>query len=183
MPIDRLMRFLDTFQAACAARKITGTVVFHGGEPLLMGKEYLRNALSHSGFRDGVLRPILQTNGTVFDEEWLELFLEYKVRIGVSLDGPKEVHDAVRKTIGGKGTHDRIKGNVARMREADLDVGGLCVVNPTADGGQCLRHLISLGFNRIDLLPPISSHAAQKLDPVDLAGVATFMRDRFYCLG
>ena len=69
---------------------------FQGGEPLLAGKDFFRFFFSSCKERQrpGVtVQFCVQTNGTLLDDEWCDLFLEYGCLVGVSLDGIKEIHD------------------------------------------------------------------------------------------
>src|SRR5271156_3267688 len=66
------------------------TVELHGGEPLLIGKRRMRRLLSllWNGCTIVTPRIILQTNGTLLDEEWISIFSEYDISFGISLDAP-----------------------------------------------------------------------------------------------
>lgn len=99
------------------------TVVWHAGEPLVVPPEWYEKAF-------GILaahRPphvrlghSVQTNGTLIDDVWVRLFKTHDVRVGVSLDGPRSLHDARRVTRSGRGTFDRTIAGVRRLREAGL---------------------------------------------------------------
>ena len=87
-------------------------IVWHAGEPLTVGKEFFRRALQAT--RDINLRGkktfshSVQTNGVLLDETWLDIFQPHDVKIGLSIDGPPELHDLHRRTRQGRGTHDRV---------------------------------------------------------------------------
>jgi uncharacterized protein len=85
-------------------------IVWHAGEPLVLGIDYYREAfeciralmpehvqVSHS----------FQTNGMLLDDAWCAFITEWNVSIGISIDGPAAVHDAFRKTRSGKGTFEQ----------------------------------------------------------------------------
>jgi len=174
-----LHSFLDNYANYCEARSIRGTVSFHGGEPLLMGKEYFRRALEHCGFSRGHLRPSVQTNGILLDQQWAELLVTYGVSVGISLDGPPSVNDVLRVTHNGKGSYDLVLRSIRLLQDMKKDFTVLCVVNPNASGRDVFEHFVDLGIRRLDFLPPISHHARQQTNPVDLAGVEEFLVDAF----
>jgi uncharacterized protein len=88
------------------------TVVWHAGEPLAIGKAFFRRALeaTHQINLRGrkVVSHSIQTNGVLLDDTWLDLFEVYGVKLGLSIDGPAQLHDLHRKTRQGAGTHARV---------------------------------------------------------------------------
>ncbi len=59
----------------------------------------------------------LQTNGTILNEEWCRFFREHNFLLGLSLDGPRELHDAYRVDKGGNSTFDRVMAGVRLLRK------------------------------------------------------------------
>lgn len=73
--------------------------IFHGGEPLLLGKEFFDKVLiiqKLSNKKDIPITNIIQTNGTLINDDWCKYFIENHIQIGVSLDGPSELHNSLR---------------------------------------------------------------------------------------
>jgi len=68
----------------------------------------------------------LQTNGIVLDDEWGQFLAEYRFLIGLSLDGPSEVHDAYR----GKGTHAQVLKAIKSLRRHEVEFNALVMVTP-----------------------------------------------------
>ena len=90
---------------------------WQGGEPLLAGKEFFRKAVEFQkefGRQGQVVTNGLQTNGTLLDDAWCEFFREYKFLIGISIDGPAQVHDVFRRDKAGGPTWRRAWAGVAR---------------------------------------------------------------------
>ncbi|GAB3818957.1 hypothetical protein GCM10027605_72400 [Micromonospora zhanjiangensis] len=80
------------------------SVVWHGGEPLAAGREHL--AALVAPFDDAVEHHV-QTNATLIDDDWCDFFTEHRIRVSVSVDGPRERNDA-RVTRGGHPSYDRV---------------------------------------------------------------------------
>lgn len=104
------------------------TIIWHGGEPLLWGIDNYREifAFMEKEFVGIDLKNSLQTNLSLINEEYIDLFLRYNVHVGFSLDGIKKVHDSQRVDINGKGTFDTIMQKMVLCREKGLSVG--CIV-------------------------------------------------------
>src|SRR5579872_761366 len=106
-------RVLETYikQLIDGHRSNEVTVAWQGGEPTIMGVDFYRRAVS---YQERFKRPgmtfenTMQTNGTLLDDEWCEFFKEHRFLIGLSIDGPRELHDANRVDKGGKPTFDRV---------------------------------------------------------------------------
>lgn len=105
-------------------------VYWHGAEPLLAGIDYYREICAWTREKYGIdaVQHHIQTNGTLLNEEWFDLFIREHVTVGVSLDGPKEIHDAHRKTLGGRGTFEMVFNNIMAARRKKLYFDALCVI-------------------------------------------------------
>jgi uncharacterized protein len=98
-------------------------IIWHGGEPLLWGIENYQEIFSFmekefSGYK---YQNSIQTNLSLINEEYIDLFLRYNVRVGFSLDGTKEIHDSQRVNHNGEGTFDIIMEKVALCKKKKLD--------------------------------------------------------------
>lgn len=84
------------------------TVVWHAGEPLVAGIPFYRSAFDLikklTADLDITITHSLQTNGTLINEEWIQLFKEYDVKVGISVDGPEHLHNINRITKSGRGS-------------------------------------------------------------------------------
>jgi uncharacterized protein len=98
------------------------TVIWHAGEPLVVPVSFYQTAFETiETLRPGALeiRHSVQTNGLLITPAWCELFKKWNVGVGVSVDGPKHLHDLHRVTRSGRGTFDRtIEGIRTLRREA-----------------------------------------------------------------
>ncbi len=105
--------------------------IWHGGEPLMAGRGFYEEALALQGFymKDVQIKNVLQTNATMLDERWVEFLMGHGFKVGVSLDGPKELHDYYRVTAAGNGSHDWIMRNLKRARELGLKFSVIATIN------------------------------------------------------
>lgn len=107
-------------------------LAWQGGEPTLMGLDFFRRAveLEKKYLRPG--QPIensFQTNGILLDDEWCEFLRENRFLVGISLDGPRELHDAYRRDKGGNPTFDKVVAAIRRMQAHQVEFNILCTVN------------------------------------------------------
>jgi uncharacterized protein len=108
------------------------TIAWQGGEPTLMGLDFFRRSVE---LAEKVQKPntnilfTMQTNGTLLDDEWGQFFKEHNFLIGISIDGPPELHDAYRVDKGGKPTFDRVNRGLEFLKKHDVDFNILCTVH------------------------------------------------------
>jgi uncharacterized protein len=108
------------------------TVAWQGGEPTLMGVDFFRKAIT---YQEKYRKPgmafenTLQTNGTLLDDEWCEFFKENNYLIGLSLDGPRELHDANRVDKKGSPTFDRVMRGLRLLQKHGVEYNILTTVN------------------------------------------------------
>jgi uncharacterized protein len=107
------------------------SVVWHAGEPLAAPPDFYEaafGALQQTLGAHTELTHCIQTNATLIDERWCELFLRHGVKIGVSIDGPAALHDRHRRTRGGRGTHERVMHGVDLLRRHGIPFHAIAVV-------------------------------------------------------
>ncbi len=105
---------------------------WHGGEPTTLGLEFFRQVVSLQqkhrpagwSIRNGI-----QTNGLLLDDEWCRFFAAEGFSVGLSLDGPAELHDPYRVTRGGKPTHVQAMRAFEFLRTRNVHTDILCVVH------------------------------------------------------
>jgi uncharacterized protein len=140
------------------------SLVFHGGEPMLMGTERFRRFTSLARERlGGKLDSLqLQSNATLVDDGWIATLHDLGVTVGVSLDGPPAVHDMFRVDHAGNGSHERTLNGLLRLQESGLLSGSLCVVNPAHSGVDIYRYFRSLGITQMNFLFPDATHDGKR---------------------
>ncbi len=107
-------------------------IAWQGGEPTLMGLEFFRRAveLGKQYARPGqTVVHTIQTNGTKIDEQWARFLAKNGFLVGLSIDGPRELHDAYRRDKGGKPTFDKVMRGLAALREHGVEWNALTTVN------------------------------------------------------
>ena len=109
--------------------------LFHGGEPLLYGRDKLEQLINYAQdhLKNFELRFLIQTNGSLIDDDWIELFKKYDISPGISFDGYPELHDENRIFSDGRGTSEKILENMHKLRDADIHFGSLMVLNTTQE--------------------------------------------------
>ena len=108
------------------------TIAWQGGEPTLMGLDFYRLAVETAErYRKPsvTIRHTIQTNGTLLDDEWCEFLRENRFLVGISLDGPREMHNAYRRDKAGQGTFDRVVKAARLMQRHKVDFNVLCAVH------------------------------------------------------
>jgi sulfatase maturation enzyme AslB (radical SAM superfamily) len=109
--------FSEIFASGWTCPEIT--VVWHAGEPLAVPVSFYREAfaaIERMRPESVIVKHSFQTNGMLIDAEWCRLFLEWNVGVGVSIDGPRALHDRHRKTRSGKGTFDKTLAGIRSLR-------------------------------------------------------------------
>ena len=150
-------------------------VAFQGGEPTLMGLDFFRRTLEleeqHRRPGQRILNTI-QTNGTLLDDEWGSFLHDHEFLVGLSIDGPREMHDAFRVDKGGKPTFDRVIRGLDILRRHDVDWNALTTVNAAnADHGREVYTFLraELGAQFIQLIP-IVERVTREMLPLAEAG-------------
>jgi len=130
-------------------------IVFHGGEPLLYPKEFYRESIKifRERLSDSYFDFVLQTNGVGLDEEWYHLFNELNIRVGVSIDGPKEYHDKYRVFHNGKGSYDEVRTAIQLGLDKGMH-GVLSVANLNISPKELYQEFKDLNILSFNLLLP-----------------------------
>ena len=130
---------------------------WQGGEPTLLGVDYFRNVVRlQQKYANGkTIENAFQTNGTLLDDEWCEFFSAHRFLIGLSIDGPRDIHDKYRYDKKGNGTFDEVMRGVGFLKKHKTEFNTLTVVNsanvkrPT----EVYRFLKDIGSGFIQFIP------------------------------
>ncbi len=127
---DTLETYISQLLEAHSAPEVT--IAWQGGEPTLMGLEFFRRVVvvAETLKRPGVrLEHTIQTNGTLLTDDWCRFLHEHNFLVGISIDGPRELHDAYRVDKKGGPTFDRVVTGLALLRKHDVAFNVLCTVH------------------------------------------------------
>ena len=108
------------------------TIVWQGGEPTLMGLDFFRRAVAveKKWARPGLrVENSFQTNGILIDEEWCRFFHDNNFLVGLSIDGPRDLHDAYRHDKGGRPVFGKVERAARLMQKHAVEFNILCTVN------------------------------------------------------
>ncbi len=129
MSHETLERFLSEFLPMAGPQPSFG---WQGGEPTLAGLPFFEDVVELQRTlkdRGQTVSNALQTNCWVIDDTWAQFLREHRFLVGASIDGPLDLNDRYRVTAGGNGTFERIMRNINTMRQRDVAVNILAVVN------------------------------------------------------
>ena len=144
------------------------TFNWHGGEPLVLGLDFYKKALEfeHRYAAGKTVHNTLQTNGTLLTQEWVEFFRKNQFLIGISIDGPKDIHDRYRKDKAGRPTFDRVLSGVRLLREGGVEFNTMSTVNRYSEGRglEVYQFLKSLGTRFMQFMPVVE-HVKYPLGP------------------
>jgi uncharacterized protein len=111
------------------------TVCWHAGEPLAVPIAFYETALTKIDALDRAfnikncqINQSIQTNGTLINQDWCDLFKKYPIHVGISLDGPAFIHDAHRKTRTGLGTHASTMRGISYLKKNDIYFNIIAVI-------------------------------------------------------
>ncbi|MCU0267096.1 MAG: radical SAM protein [Acidimicrobiales bacterium] len=141
--------------------------IWHGGEPTLLGTEWFRKAfwLQQQFRRPGqVVANRTQTNATRLEDDFIDFWKEHDVIVGVSLDGPPEVHDRRRVDRVGRPTAARARSGLERLQSAGLEPRVLLVCDEDVlevGAQRVLAYLLELGVERVGLLNVVPENTVE----------------------
>ena len=167
---------LDTLEEVVKQVMIQGpdSVSFgwQGGEPTLMGLSFFQKAVEFQQRfgRGQIVDNGLQTNGLLIDKKWVEFLKAYNFLVGLSIDGPENVHDRYRTTRGGSGSWSKVSGAARLLLDSGVDTNAVTVVNDhSVDYPEDIyRSHKDMGFDYMQFIPCIEP------DPTDPSRAAPF---------
>lgn len=152
-----------------------GRVVFawQGGEPTLLGTEWFRRALAlQRRYAQGKeVENTLQTNGTLLDDEWGSFLKENGFLVGISIDGPQELHDRYRVDAQGRGTLSQALHGLEVLQRHEVPFNTLtCVSAANGDAGLEVYHFLKrIGSGHMQFIPVVEHHES-RLSPFSVNG-------------
>jgi len=154
---------------------------WQGGEPTLLGVPFFERVLElqkkYAG--DKLVDNAFQTNGTLLDDAWGEFLARNKFLIGLSVDGPAEIHDAYRVDKGGQPTFTRVMRGLDILKKHGVEFNTLTVINRTNSyhAQKVYRFLKEIGSKYLQFIPIVEQVAAQP-DPNGLVLLKPYARQQ-----
>ena len=147
---------------------------WQGGEPTLMGREFFEKVLSlQQKYGKGrTIANSLQTNGTLLDDDFARFLAENHFLVGISLDGPEEVHNRYRRRADGSGSWQDVRRGMQCLERNHVEFNVLTLVN-AADAGrgkQIYRYLRDLGVQYHQYIPCVEPEPDGSPMPFSITG-------------
>jgi uncharacterized protein len=165
MPDDVLEQYISQYIASQPQEQIS--FAWQGGEPTLLGVEFFRKVCElQRKYADGkTITNALQTNGTLLDDEWCAFLAEHKFLIGLSIDGPRELHDRYRVDKHQKPTFDDVMRGLELLKNHKAEFNTLTVVNRANSQRplEVYRFLKEIGSGFIQFIPLVERQAQTRL--------------------
>ena len=130
MSDDMLELYIKQLLESHTASEIN--IAWQGGEPMLMGIDFFRKSVelvTKYKRPDQKILHSIQTNGVLIDDEFAKFFKEHNYLVGLSVDGPKEIHDEFRVNKGGKGTFDQVMRGWENLVKHKVEFNILCTLH------------------------------------------------------
>lgn len=132
---------------------------WHGGEPLLRELTFYMKAVQlQKRFAGGrKIYNTLQTNGTLVDDRWADFFRKENFLIGISIDGPEDIHNANRKDAGGSPTFDKVLRGIRTLQRHGVDFNTMSAISKAAEGrgAQVYDFLKAIGSRYMQFMPVV----------------------------
>ncbi|TFF88264.1 MAG: radical SAM protein, partial [Promethearchaeota archaeon] len=160
MSKEVLERMISQFLAFEFPESIFG---WQGGEPTLSGLIFFKKVVElqqkHGKSRQ-VVGNALQTNGVLINEEWARFLHKYQFLIGLSLDGPKSIHDRYRKSIGGKSVWNKVMNAARLFQKFDVKFNILSVLSRANVNRikEIYKFYIENGFHHLQFIPALETN-------------------------
>lgn len=140
---------------------------WQGGEPTLLGVDFFRKVVAlQRRYADGKqISNALQTNGVLLDNEWCELFAEHHFLVGISIDGPRDLHDCYRVDKRGESSFDAVVRGIELLKKGKVDFNTLTVVHRLNSQRplDVYRFLKEIGSGFIQFIPLVERNAPPQL--------------------
>lgn len=158
-----LQSYIQQYIATCPGDQVEFT--WQGGEPTTAGLPFYRKVIAlQKRFAQGkTITNSMQTNGVLINEEWAAFLAEHQFLMGISLDGPRHLHDTYRKSTAGRSVFDQVINAIRLFQRYNIDYNVLCVVNnETAQAPLEIYQFITqqLGARFVQFIPIVEQRSA-----------------------
>lgn len=163
MSDDVLQSYIKNYITSQPTAEVEFT--WQGGEPTMAGLAFFEKVIAYQAryAKGKTIRNSIQTNGLLLDDKWCRFLKQHHFLVGLSIDGPEDLHNAYRTTNTGQPTYKAVMRTVERLRNYDIPFNTLTVVNNinVHQPEQVYAFLKSIGSNFQQYIPVIESRAYQ----------------------
>jgi len=158
--------------------------IWHGGEPTLAGIDFLRQGMAFQKRHNSRGVPIsnsIQTNGTLLNQGWMEFFREFNFSVGVSLDGPEDVHDYYRVGKQYQGSYKDVVTGIELLKQNDIPFGVITVITDQSKvrARDIFHAFRGLGIKTFDAHPSFGMHLQGDRGPLHPKDYSRFAIELF----
>jgi uncharacterized protein len=148
---------------------------WQGGEPTLMGLDFFRDVIRIQTDLTGPGQSVensIQTNGLLIDSDWAGFLHDNRVLVGLSLDGPQDIHDQYRVHANGKGSYGQVMQTAGLLAKHNVDFNILTLLtNANVDRAEELyRFFRGKGFSHLQFIPCLERDERRRLKPYSVTG-------------
>lgn len=170
---DVLEKLIKDYMASQPADTIE--FIWHGGEPTMAGLDYFRKIIElerkYAGGRK--VSNVLQTNGTLINDDWAEFLALNGFLCGLSIDGPQKFHDRHRTDTNGKGSWERVVRCAGLFKKHGVEFNTMTVINASnsREPVAVYRFLKELGSRYVQFTPIVERIAEDESEPMSIVGI------------
>jgi uncharacterized protein len=153
---DNILRELVAQLSILSMERIS--FCWQGGEPTLAGLDYFKRAMKYQSLfkiPGQIVENSLQTNGILIDKKWAKFLARHRFLVGVSLDGPKEIHNYYRRDQRGRGSYDRVLEGIELLKKYHVEFNILVLLNNLniKQPKKLYHFLLDQGFQYLQFIP------------------------------
>lgn len=151
--------------------------VWHGGEPLLVGLDYLKNLreLQKRHLEDNqiIVKNCIQTNGMLLNKEHIQFFLKENIGVGISIDGPRRFHDHYRRTLSDEESFKVLIPKIDLIKEYNIPLSISCVITSMSvkQPEEYWLFFSQIAADFVDFLPCQYFDSNKNTQPLAVSGV------------
>jgi uncharacterized protein len=171
LSVKQSIKILDAFLCNLDAKEMI-RLTFHGGEPLLRGIEYYHKIFNYvnSITNPTMIYKAIQTNGTLINQVWIDLFKEYDVKVGISIDGPRQFNDLFRRDKNNKSSFNNLMRNIELMIINKQDFSVICTITKfSLEPIILMDFFLSLGIKKVHFKPYVGLDLRYSISEKQLA--------------
>jgi uncharacterized protein len=162
---DNILRELVAQLSILSMERIS--FCWQGGEPTLAGLDYFKKAMKYQSLfkiPGQIVENSLQTNGILIDKKWAKFLARHRFLVGVSLDGPKEIHNYYRRDHKGRGSYEKVLKGIELLKKYHVEFNILVLLNNLniKQPIKLYHFLLDQGFQYLQFIPCLEKNPKTK---------------------